>query len=534
MAALLSLALTLSISAPQMASGLGSHTRPVAASSRFARMKFNEGLAYLYAFNHREAIRSFEAATKLDPKCGMAWWGIATANGPHINNPFVSADDARAATDALRKASQGALRPVDRALVEAAKDRFRFPQSADRAALDRAYAAKMREVWRRFPNDPDVGALFAESLMDLRPWDLWQKNGKPQPGTNEVTDVLARVLKISPRHPMGLHLTIHAWEASPHPERADIAADRLRNLQPALGHMVHMPSHIDVLRGRWQKAIVSNERAIAADAAYRKRRPRQGFYRLYMAHNGHMLGFSAMMVGQREKAIAAMDRMVAEMPKEFVRENAFFMDAFNAMPIEARVRFGDWKGVLAYPAFPSFLPVSTALRHAARGVAHAALGNPSAAEEEQRQFLMARLNVPEGAPVGNSPAAGVLDVAEKILAGEILVAQGRMDEAITALRGAVRAEDALRYDEPPDWIIPTRHTLGAVLLKAGRAAEAEQVYRQDLRRLPENGWSLRGLSQALARQSREAEASRVEQRFALVWKGGDMRIGTSCLCIPRP
>jgi tetratricopeptide (TPR) repeat protein len=298
--------------------------------------------------------------------------------------------------------------------------------------------------------------------------------------------------------------------------------------------MVHMPSHIDVLRGRWHESILANEKAMKADTAYRKLRPRQGFYNLYMTHNRHMLGFSAMMVGQREKSINAMDEVVAKMPKAWVKENASFADAFVATPLEARVRFGMWDQVLAWPTYPDYLPLSRAIRHMARGVAYAAKGKTFEAEAEHALFRDARKQVPDSVTVGNSPSSVVLDLADHLLGGEILIASGRLDEAIREIRQAVRYEDQLRYDEPPDWMIPTRHILGVALLKAGKPAEAERVYRQDLKRLPNNGWSLAGLTTALERQGKNREANRTRLAFQKTWRGADMMITSSCMCVQNP
>ncbi|HSD25716.1 MAG TPA: tetratricopeptide repeat protein, partial [Vicinamibacteria bacterium] len=319
--------------------GLGGLSRTVTTSSPEAQRYFDQGLAFLYAFNHDEAIRAFRRAAALDPKCAMAFWGVAIANGPHINNPVVPDDRAKAAWDALASARElvAGGSPVEKALVEAAASRYAWPQPADRKPLEQAYADVMRGVWKEFPRDADVGALYAESLADLRPWDLWMADGRPQPGTEELVATLESVLSLDPKHPLANHLTIHALEASPHPERADAAADALRDLQPGLGHMVHMPSHIDVRRGRWQQAIDANAKAIEADRTYRSRSPKQGFYRLYMAHNHHMLTYGAMMTGQSELALRTIREMVADIPLEFVKENAW-ADGFLAMPLEVLMR----------------------------------------------------------------------------------------------------------------------------------------------------------------------------------------------------
>jgi tetratricopeptide (TPR) repeat protein len=513
--------------------GLGGFTRKVTTASPEAQRYFDQGLAFLYAFNHDEAIRSFRRAAELDPACAMAWWGVSYANGPHINNPVVPEDRAKAAWEALGKARAAAAgaTPVEKALVGALAFRYADPQPEDRKPLEQAYADAMRTVWKAYPKDADVGALFAESLADLRPWDLWQADGTPQPGTDELIATLEATLAVEPRHPLANHLLIHAVEASPHPERADRAADTLRDLQPGLGHMVHMPSHVDVRRGRWHEAIAANAKAIEADRRYAARAPAPGFYRLYMAHNHHMLAYAAMMTGQSALALRTIRQMVADIPLEFFKENPF-ADGFMAMPLEVLMRFGRWDEVLSEPDFPDFVPISRALQHYARAVAHAAKDDVPSALREQEAFLAARARVPEEAFFGNNSAADVLDVAESFMRGEILFRSGKLDEGLASLREAAEREDRLRYDEPPDWIIPVRHAYGAALLQAGRFADAEAVFRDDLAKLPGNGWSLYGLSRALALQKRPAEAAAAEERFDAVWKQADLVIKSACLCLP--
>jgi tetratricopeptide (TPR) repeat protein len=514
--------------------GLGPHRRVVTTPSPEAQRYFDQGLALLYAFNHDEAARSFRQAAEIDPGCAMAWWGVAMAHGPHINNPLLAGEKAQAAREAIEKAracAAGAA-PVERALIEAAAKRYEDTGQDDRKALDEAYAAAMEQVWRAHPSDPDVGALYAEALMDLRPWDLWMRDGSPQPGTDKVLAMLEKVLEIQPDHPLACHLYIHAVEASPNPEKAIQAADRLRTLAPGLPHLVHMPSHIDVRLGNWKKAIEANGMAIAADRAYREIRPRQGFYRLYMLHDQHMLAYAALMRGESRRAIRTIDEMIAEMPIEWARENVAIADGYIAMPLEVRMRFGRWDEILAAPEPESTFPLARSLRLAARGVALAAKGQVEQARHEQEAFLAARGHVAEDARFGNSTAHGILDVAEHLLAGEILYREGQHDAAFAELHKAVAAEDALNYDEPPDWIQPVRHALGAALLDANRPAEAEAVYREDLRRLPDNGWSLFGLAQSLERQGKHDEAATVRARWREVWKDADIELSSSCFCLP--
>jgi tetratricopeptide (TPR) repeat protein len=336
----------------------------------------------------------------------------------------------------------------------------------------------------------------------------------------------------NPNHPLALHLYIHAVEASPHPEKADAPADRLRHLQPGLGHLVHMPSHIDVRRGRWAQSIETNSKAIAADRAYRQQAPKQGFYNIYMAHNHHMLAYSAMMCGQSKLAINSINDMAKGIPPEWIKENAALADGFTAMPLEVLVRFGRWDEVLAAPEPPDYLPIARALRHCASGIAYAAKDDVPRAKEEQAAFLAAAKAVPEEAAVGNNTAENLLAIATHLLAGEILYREGKVDESLAELREASQIEDTLRYSEPPDWIHPIRHALGATLLQEGRAAEAEKVYREDLVRQPNNGWSLYGLARSLRLQIKDAEAEQIESQFKTIWRDADIQITSSCFCQP--
>jgi tetratricopeptide (TPR) repeat protein len=513
--------------------GLGTHTRKVSTASATAQRYFNQGLAFLYAFNHDEAIRSFEAAAESDADCAMAYWGIAVANGPHINNPVVDEPHAQAAWKALTRARELAPKatPVEAELIEALATRYAQPQPKDRKPLDEAYAEAMRKVWEAHADDADIGALTAEAIMDLRPWDQWTLDGKPQPGTDVVLRTLNAVLTQSPQHPLALHLLIHAVEASSHPERADAAADRLRDLQPGLGHLVHMPSHIDVRRGRWQQAIDANQKAIAADKAYRVSVPNQGFYRLYMAHNHHLLAYAAMMQGQSKLATEAIQEMAAGIPEEFIKQNAAMMDPFLALPYELQMRFGRWDAILAESKPKDCLPITTALWHFARGVAQAAKSNVEEARKEQSAFRAAVAVVPKDAIAGKNSAHDVLGVAENMLAGEILYREGKTADALAALREAVRSEDKLHYIEPPDWLQPVRHTLGAALMDAGRYAEAETVFREDLDRHPENGWSLYGLARSLRMQEKRDDAVAVAARFEKAWRHADVKLSSSCFCL---
>ncbi|MEW6197224.1 MAG: hypothetical protein AB1601_00960 [Planctomycetota bacterium] len=514
--------------------GLGSHHREVTTTSPLAQRYFDQGLIWTYAFNHDEAIRSFEKAAELDPQCAMAWWGIALCHGPHINFPLVPPERAAAAWNALQKAIavQDRASPVERDLIVALAKRYANPQPADRQPLDQAYADAMAAVWQKYPQDADVGTLYAEAMIDLRPWDLWTKDGRPQPGTLKIVAVLEDVLRLDPNNPGANHLYVHAVEASPHPAKADVAADRLRDLVPASGHLVHMPSHIDVLTGRWELASHQNELAIAADGDYRAISPRQGFYRLYMLHNDHMLAFASMMEGRSAVAIRAARNAVHGVPEDFARREAALVDPYMGAIYDALKRFGRWDDILNEPAPPKYLPITTAMWRFNRAVAYAAKGEVKAAEREHKEFRAAVARVPQDAMMAINRAHDILRLADHFALGEIAFRRGDIDESVRQLRQAIALEDQLRYMEPPEWVQPVRHTLGAVLLSAGRYQEAEQTYRQDLARWPNNGWSLYGLSRCLEARG-AAEARDVQDRLRKAWSRADVPIGSSCVCVPK-
>jgi len=533
---------TAAVQAPQLFKGLGSHTRTVSTSNPKAQTYFNQALTWTFSFNHDEAIRSFQHAAELDPNLAIAYWGIALCNGPHINNPVMDEPRARAAWDALGMAKSLAQRatPVEQALITALAARYTDPSHPpipftfeERAPLDKAFADAMAKVYSQFPNDADIATLYAESLMDCRPWDLWDpKDQSPRPETPKVLAALERALQLNPNHPGANHYYIHAVEASTHPDKAVAAADRLRTLVPGSGHMVHMPAHIDVRVGRWSQAAEQNRQANKIDTAYRTLSPTQGIYRIYMAHNDHFLSWSCMMLGRKQESLAAARHMIATIPEGFARDAAPFVDPMMLVEMEAMMRFGMWDDILKVPEPPAYHPITRAYRHFARASAYAALNNVSDAEREQSLFTAAAAAVPEKAMMVQNPAHQVLDIAAHTLAGEIAYRKGDTSTAVTELTKAVAIEDTLRYMEPPDWFQPSRHSLGAVLLAAGRASEAEKVYRADLERWPENGWALFGLSKCLENSGGNSpEAAAVKARFEKAWSDADIRINATCLCV---
>ncbi len=515
--------------------GMGAHTRPVSCLGPMGQRYFDQGLTWMYGFNHDEAIRSFEEVTRLDPECAMGWWGVAIACGPHINNMVMSPERSKQAWEATQRAlalSSGASQ-ADRALIEALASRYAWPAPEDRRALEEAYAKAMAGVYERFPSDQDVATLYAESMMDLAPWDLYTLEGDPKPGTERIVEVIEGVLAVNPRHPGAAHLYIHAVEASRRPERAVAAADVLRDLVPASGHLRHMPSHIDIRIGEWEKAAVANRKAVATDAAYRALSPDQGFYHLYMMHDGQFLSFVSMMRGRSEEAISSGKAAVEGLPKEMVKAYAGVIDGYMTVHMDALKRFGKWDEILALKQPPSYLPLTTAMWRCNRAIAYAAKGELDRARRERERFVEACGRVPEGQLVQINPADRVLKLALHVVDGEIAYIERDYSRAEEELRAAMAIEDTLLYMEPPDWMVPVRHTLGTVQIDAGRFADAEQTYREDLVNWPENGWSLLGLAKALEAQGKSAEAAEVRKRHAKVWAGADIAAHASCLCAPK-
>ncbi len=521
--------------APLLFSGIGSHSRIITGAKPETQRYFDQGVAFITGFNHDEGLRAMEHAARLDPECAMAWWGVALACSPHINNPGVPAERARLAWAALAQARKfsAAASPTERDLIRAMGARFAADEKAERRPLDEAYATAMRAVWRAHPGDADVAAWFADAQMVLRPWDLWKKSGEAHPGTEELLVAIDAALRLDARHPLANHLAVHAYEGSPHPGRADAAADLLRDLAPALGHLVHMAAHIDVRRGRWDAAIAVNTRSIAANRRYREivDRPLGGFLN-YMGHDYHMLTYAAMMGGRSELAAQTMRDLFAQMPAEWPRESAQG-DGYFAMHFEVMKRFGKWDEILAAPEPIKKYPHARAWRYLARGVARAAQGDPVGARAEERAFAAARTELPKNAEYRKNPLADVMEIAARLLDGEILLREGKTEEALAALREAVKREDKLRYAEPPAWAQPVRHALGAALMQRARLAEAEEVYREDLALTPDNGWSLFGLAKALRLQNKNpAEAADLEARFKNAWANADITLTSSCFCQP--
>jgi len=515
-----------------LADDLGSLHFPVTRCSAKAQDYVDQGVRYVYAFNHDEAVRSFEQASRLDPGCAMAYWGKALALGPNYNLP-IDSERARAARSTVAEAvaRAGKTSPRERAYIAALAKRYAKPEvGTDRKALDVAYANAMRDVARRYPDDPDAQVMFAESLMVLRPWDLWTLDGKPQPGTLEIVETLEGALKRWPGHPGANHYYIHAVEASGNPERALRAADTVAATMPGAGHIVHMPSHIYMRVGRYQDATETNRRAIAVDEKYIAAGAPEGVYpMMYYPHNIHFMWSAASMEGRTAEATVAAQKLDGHLDPAMVREMPA-MEYFAPTLIVTFVRFGKWDQVLAVPAPPDDLAFWRGMWLHGRGLALAATGKLPEADAAHAELATIVDAIPGDRIIGdNQPAREHLRLAATILAGEIAARRGRTDEAIRTLEEAVRLEDKLPYTEPPAWYAPVRHRLGALLLRDGKLAEAEAVYREDLRRNPDNGWALYGLAATLRKEGKTAEAAEVDARFQRAWTRADVKLQASVL-----
>lgn len=507
---------------------LGPHAFPVSTQNPQAQLFMNQGLNLAYAFNHAEASRAFREAARLDPTLAMAYWGQALVLGPNINAMMEPNEEAEA-LELIQKAKSlmANASPREQALINALEKRY-TGTADERTVNDQAYADAMRAVYRQFPDDLDIAMLYVEAMMDLRPWDYWMPDGQPHAGTTEIVAITEEVMRKNPKHPAALHMYIHLIEPTSTPERAEKAADTLLTLMPDAGHMVHMPSHIYQRVGRYADSMKSNMLAIVADENYIAQCQAQGIYPMgYYPHNIHFLWFAATMDGQSKAAIQAARNAAAKISDD-VLNDVPVTAIFRVIPYWSLARFGRWQEVLKKPAPPATNPFLTGSWHYVRGLAFVAMGQLPQAEQE-----LASLRKIMQEPGLDSPlfspnnARTVLAIGPEVLAGEIAAAQGKFDEAIAHLDHAVRLEDGLVYTEPAEWHFPPRLALGAILLEAGRPAEAETVYWEDLRRNRHNGWALYGLLQALNAQDKNDEAALIEARFKKAWERADITLPAS-------
>ena len=520
----------------QLFDGMGPYERSFQTASQEAQNYLNQGMIWIQSFNHEEAKRSFLKAAELDPKCAWAWWGVAYCEGPNYNDAYI--DDTRsyaawyAIQNALARIEHAA--PVEKDLIQSLAKRFTNPPPEDRSELDKAYAEAMEVVWQKYPNDPDVGALCAEAKMQLHPWELYTLDREPVEGTLEICSILERVMELAPRHPGAKHLYIHAIEPSQTPGKALKAARELNDMVPASGHMLHMPSHIYVQTGHWQEAIVQNAKAIESDKAYRAASSHHTTQYGYQSHNNHMLVFAALMTGQEEIAMKYARDMWEIIPEDQREEKAGILDYFLFCVYDVHKRFGRWDKILAEPAPPENLQLTTAIWHAHRAIAYAAKHKFYQAEKELADFLKIKSEFPEENQDWDMTGQRIMKVGELFVRGEIALQQERWEDAIWNLEIAAEIEDTLRYTEPPYWAQPVRHTLGAVYMKSGDYDKAEQTYRKDLSIWKDNGWSLYGLSQALEAQGKSDESKDILKEFNRIWaKADEPLLTTSCKCVKQ-
>ncbi len=507
---------------------LGSHTFTVTTRSARAQQFINQGLNLAYGFNHAEAGRAFAEAARLDPSCAMAYWGQALVLGPNIN-AAMSPDDEPKAQALVQKALslKARVTPRERDYITALAARY-TGKAEDRPRADRAFADAMRALTKKYPRDLDAASIFAESLMDLRPWNYWTRDGRAQDGTEEALRTLERAIAANPKHPGALHYWIHLWEAKS-PDRAEREADRLLPLMPGAGHMIHMPAHIFLRLGRYNDVVTSNQRASLADEDYIAQCRAQGMYPLaYYPHNLHFIWVGATMLGQGKLAIDAA-RKTASALSNATSEQLPFVQGFLVVPYYALVRFGRWDEILAEPGPRHDTLFTRGVWHYARGSALAAKNGVDEARRELASLekILADPELTKVPAFTLNSAVDILRVSKEVLTGDIAARRKDFAAAIAAFDRAVRLEDALIYTEPPDWHAPVRHWLGATLLEADRAVEAETVYWEDLRKNPDNGWALFGLQQALAAQKKSDDASAVGERFKKAWTRSDVTLTAS-------
>ncbi len=515
-------------SAPVLFDNLGSLHHPISTASGLAQRYFDQGLRLVYAFNHEEAIRSFEESASQDPEAAMPYWGIALALGPNIN-AAMEKEDHRRAVEAIKKARARLAHatPTERAYVEALSRRYLAKRRASRASLDKAYADAMRHVWQEHSDDPDAGVLFAEALMNLRPWDLWTRGGKPKSGTEEILATLESVMAAHPDHPGACHYYIHAVEASPDPGRALACAERLPDLMPGAGHLVHMPAHIYARVGKYHESVEHNALAVHVDEGYLANRHLSGDYADgYYSHNLHFLWSSLMMEGRRADALKTMKSLVATITEEEVRENRF-KEQYLTTKFFTLIRFGLWDEMLREMPPLKGQRLVEGIWRLGRGLGHAATGRLPGAEGAHHALLQSVKRFRRSKDPEDKLERDLLKIAERLLAGDIAAHRGRYDDAIKAATEAVKIEESLQYSEPPLWPLSPRHYLGPILLLAGRPGEAEQVYRDDLTRHPENGWALFGLAQSLQAQHKDSEADEALERFRKAWGHADVTLAAS-------
>jgi len=515
-----------STTATPLYQNLGSLHHEVTTKSDLAQQYFDQGLRLTYAFNHDEAIKSFKQALVHDSTCAMCYWGIAYALGPNINLPMDSSL-VRPAWDASYNAVRFSVNvsPRERAYIDALSKRYSADPTANRASLDTAWARAIGAVSRQYPDDDDAAVLYAEALMDLRPWNYWTNDGKAKaPSTTEQVRVLQRVVDRNPQHPGACHFYIHAVEASKEAKKALPCAGRLGSLMPGAGHLVHMPTHIYIKLGQWDLAASYNAEAVHADETFINERHPTGAYPMgYYPHNFHVMWYALNMLGRSEEALKAARSIGEKVPAEVMKQ-APALEYMAPTLLYTLIRFSRWDEILKQPTPPAHLRYTTGIWHYARALAYTAKGQADSAATERDRLLQVADSIAPEERMNLNSAKALLEIAQAHLAGEMAAKEGKVDGAVVQLKTAIRGEDELIYDEPPAWYMPIRQRLGAILLDAGRPVRAEKVYREDLDRRPENGWSLFGLAQSLRAQNKVKAAAEIEERFERAWRTADVKL----------
>lgn len=510
--------------------GMGNHHFDVSLKDTLAARYFDQGIMLAYGFNHKEAERSFRQVAQLEPEHPMAWWGVALVQGPNLNLPMLP-EAIPVAWDALQKAQKlktnGTQREQD--YIDALAMRYAENPPEDRTTLDAAYADAMGKLAAKYPDDLDARVLYAEAMMDQHPWDFWTKSGLAQPWTPKILQTLENVLKRNPNHPMANHLYIHATEASPNPEKALPSAKRLGNAVPGAGHLVHMPAHTYIRVGMYHEGTLANERAVESDNEYIAQSNQQGIYPLgYIPHNHHFLWATATLEGRKKLSLEAANETFARVDTAIMREPGMgLLQHYWTIPMYGNVRFGEWDEVLEYPQPAIDLLYPRGVWHYSRGMAFVAKDQPEEAATELEKLKVIAANDSLKEVIIMNHTYDLMQIATRVLEGEIAASQKQYDKAIAYLSEAINIEDGLRYNEPPDWFFPVRHNLGAVLIDAGKPREAEQVYRNDLKEFPQNGWALFGLHQSLVAQGRDTEAQEIQNQFMEAWQYADIELTSS-------
>ena len=517
--------------------GMGDHHFDVSLQDTLAQRYFDQAIVLTYGFNHKEAERSFRQVTELEPDHPMAWWGVALVQGPNLNLVMLP-EAVPVAWEAIQKAQElkanGTQREQD--YVDALATRYAENPPEDRTQLDEAYAEAMAQLAEKYPDDLDAQALYAEAMMDLHPWDFWTKEGQAQPWTPEILETLESVIARNPDHVMANHLYIHATEASLNPEKALMSAERLGKAVPGAGHLVHMPAHTYIRVGMYHEGTQANELAVQSDNEYVAQCHQQGIYPLgYIPHNHHFLWATATLEGRKERSLAAAQTTFEHVDTVMMREPGMgLVQHFWTIPMYGKVRFGEWDAILEYPEPAKDLLYPRGVWHYARGMAFVAKNQPEDAATELEKLKMIAANDSLQEVIIMNNAQDLMQIATLVLEGEMAASKKDYETSITMLQQAVAIEDELRYNEPPDWFFPVRHNLGAILMDAGRPAEAEQVYRDDLNNFPKNGWALFGLHQSLVAQGKEAEAQEIKTQLDEAWQYADIQLTSTRILQEQP